>query len=231
LTTYVNLPEGTTLQPVSSSGLPIDSPIRLIDNALLRRKRDPGHLLTASDLLWTFRQRASLALTIEHLGLLVASSLRRSATLYWWLTEDQMDRDLIVEELQAVFETSDRDRSDAAASIIELAALYAIDDELREILRNLADSRYLHFREAGARWQGREFAVLGLADRIKSASYEGQRLLDYSERDLDQLAAIGTSELADNPSAAKSRRLSTITRVMWAKKSRRGKELLRELGA
>jgi len=231
LTTYVNLPEGTTLQPVSSSGLPIDNPIRLIENALLRREHDSGHLLTADDLLWTFRQRETLALTPEHLGLLLTSSLRRSATLFWWLIEDQMNRDIIVEELQAVFIASDRDRSDAAASIVELSALYANDDELSEILRNLEESRYLHFREAASNWQNREYALEELGERIRSASHEGQRLLEYSVGDLEQLASIIASELVDNPSAAKSRKLSTITRVIWARKSRRGNELLRELGA
>ncbi len=231
LTTYVNLPEGTTLQPISSSGMPIDSPIHLIENALLRREHDSGHLLTADDLLWTFRQRINLTLTPEHLGLLLASSLRRSATLFWWLTEDQMNRDLIIEELQAVFEASDRDRSDAAASIIELSALYAIENELSDILRKLKDSRYLHFREVASRWQNREYALDGFGDRISSATHDGQRLLDFSESDIEQLASIVASELADNPSAAKSRKLSTITRVIWARKSSRGSELLRDIGA
>ena len=230
LTTYVNLPEGTTLQPVSSSGLPIDSPIRLIENSLLRREHDSDHLLTANDLLWIFRQRESLTLILEHLDLLLASSLRRSATLFWWLTDGHINRDMIVEELNAVFAASDRDRSDAASSIVDLAALYANDDELGEILHNLEHSRYLHFREAASRWHNREYALEELGDRIISASHEGKHLLDYSENDLEQLATIIASELADSPSAAKSRKLATITRVIWTKKSSRGNELLRDLG-
>lgn len=231
LTTYVNLPEGTTLQAVSPSGFAIDSPMRLIESARYRRARDPDHLLSSDDLLWIFRQRGSLDLIREDLQVVIASSLRRSATLYWWLIKAEREKGLIVRELRDVFGASDRDKSDAASSIVELAALFATDEELQALRKNLAESKYKHFQDAAADWSGRA-AVLGdLADRISRATHDNKPLLDYSASDLERIASLSAGKLAENRSPGLSRKLSTIVRVIWAKESERGKDLLDRSGA
>jgi hypothetical protein len=224
LTTYVNLPEGTTLQAISPSGLPIDSPMRLIESAQYRRERDPDHLLSGEDLIWIFRQRASLDLEEIGTDVLIASALRRSATLFWWVAESH--RQTILDQVMATFDASDRDKSDAAASIIELAALFASDDELDRILELLENSRYAHFIETAQSWQGRDPELQEIRNRIVSSTHENINLVDMSISDLESLASSVAEYLSEQSSAALSRKLGTITRVVWAKKSDRGNELL-----
>ena len=228
LTTYVNLPEGTSLQVVSPSGMRIDSPQALIESAIERRKLDPSHLLDGEDLLWIFRQRDALRLEDEHLRILLASSLRRSPTLFWWLTQSDDESDLALSELEAVFEASDRDRSDAAPSIIELAALYASEDRLANVLDELERSDYKHFQEAASGWEGRETRLDDLSNRIRSAKHNGSQIIDLSASELEQLADVVAEELVEGQSSGLSRKLGSITRVIWSRFSGRGRELMDE---
>ena len=230
LAAYVNLPEGSNLQVVTPSGAAIGSPMRLLENARRRRERDADHLLSYDDLLWVFRQRESLRFKNEDLKILLASSLRRNATLYWWIAQAGERRELVIDELFAVFEASDRDKSDAASSIVELAALFASDEELAALIDELKNSRYKHFREVGEQWQGRAAELTDLTDRIRSAKHKGRRLVDYVTDDLEQIATFLAAQLSERRSAALSRKLGNVTRVLWAKTTGAGKTLLSENG-
>lgn len=228
LTTYVNLPEGTSLQVVSPSGMSIDSPQALIESVIERRKLDPSHLLGGDDLLWIFRQREALQLENKHLEVLIASSLRRSPTLFWWLTRSEDGSELALDELQAVFEASDRDKSDAASSIVELAAIYASDDRLANILDELEKSDYKHFQEAAAGWSNRKSKLEEISSRIESAKHNGDQIVSYSTAELEQLADAVSEKLVESQSSGLSRKLGTITRVIWAQSTERGHELIKE---
>jgi hypothetical protein len=226
LTTYVNLPEGTSLQVVSPSGLSIDSPMRLIESAKQRRERDPNHLLSPDDLLWIFRQRNNLDLESGDLSILIASSLRRSSTLFWWLAESGDDYPIIIRELDAIFSASDRDKSDAARSIVEVAAIFAPDEIVESLIDRLADSRYAHFRDAATNWNGRRPQLNELRNRILRAKLDGKLLLDHSVAILEEIATNLAEILADSRSSPVSSKLGDITRVIWAKKTPIGQDLM-----
>lgn len=217
----VNLPEGSSLEVVTTSGSRIDSPSQLIESAIQRRKTDPDHLLSPDDLLWLFLQRNGLTLSDDHLRVIVASALRRSATLYWWLAEAEHNPDLIVEELIAALSASDRDKSDAASNIVELAAVYADDPGTRQIIHGLRESEYAHFREAADAWPGRQSALRALSRRVQGAKIQGRRLSDCSIDELESVATDIAESLARRPTSAGARQLATVTRAIWARRSTR----------
>ena len=124
LTTLVNLPEGVELQLVSQAGQPIDSPGNLLENAIRRREHDSDHLLSTHDLLWLFQFRENCEFNERNLGILIASALRRNPTLYWWLLQADNIVGLIEQEIFLALRASDRDKSDAARSIVEVASIY-----------------------------------------------------------------------------------------------------------
>ena len=220
ITQLVNLPEGTEIQVVSSKQQPIDSPQRLLEYATMRHEYDPSHLLSSSDLAYLFVNRHALEdISQIQLRLLISSALRRPPTLYWWLLGIDDDPHSIIEELEKCFDAADRDKSDAARSIIELAAIFAGDNQLDSILEALRASRYQHFREAAVNWQGRDASLRQLRDRVFGAKYERQPLLKFSVDDLDQLATEVAIKLFGKANSADSRKLADITRVIWTQKS------------
>jgi hypothetical protein len=220
LTTLVNLPEGTELQLISQAGQAIDTPGRLLDNAIRRRERDPGHLLSTYDLLWLFRLRHNCDFTEPNLRILVASSLRRNPTLYWWLVQADAAPAVVSEEVFLALEASDRDKSDAARSIIEVASIYLEAAQLRQVISSLQSSRYTHFRREASNWAGRAEARRRLARRIQSARYESMPMLSYSRVDLEQFATTSADRLLRRKSVSFSRTLSDLTRAIWALESK-----------
>lgn len=219
ITTLVNLPEGTSIEVVSPSGLAIDSPQRLLENARRRRERDPDHLLSGDDLLWVFIQRGGLKLSEDDFRILIASSLRRSATLSWWLGEADNQPNLVIDELLAVLSASDRDKSDAASRITELAAVYTDSPTSQKLLRGLRNSDYAHFRSAAGAWPGKKQARIEFVQRVSGAKHGQEGLLDYSTAQLEELATRIAEDLSKEKSAALSRKLADVNRVIWAKKS------------
>ena len=77
ITMLANLPEGATIEVVTSEGETIDSPSYLIRSACRRRNRDPNHLLSSDDLIWIYLQREYLKLDDAELGMVIASTSRR----------------------------------------------------------------------------------------------------------------------------------------------------------
>ncbi len=226
ITTLVNLPEGANIQVISQSGDPIDSAQKLLANVAQRRERDTSHLLTANDLLWIFQQRESYETKESDLSILIGSSLRRGATLFWWLIQAEDKPQFVIEEVLAALSASDRDKSDAARNIIELAAIFADDIILGEIIDHLRKSRYKHFRDEAKNWNGREEALRKLGDRIVSATHDGRKLLDYSADELESIATELAISQFKKRTSSKSRKLATVTRVLWAMNSEYGDTLI-----
>lgn len=228
ITSLVNLPEGAEIQVVSTSQQPIDSPQRLLEYAAMRHEYDPSHLLTSSDLAHIFVNRGGLTqLSQAQTGLLISSALRRPPTLYWWLLLADNASDFIVAELKKCLNAKDRDKSDAARSIIELAAIFADDTELSKMLEELQNSGYQHFREAAQDWQSRADMHGQLRERIANAKYDGELLQDYSADELERIATEIAFRVRDRAKTSDSRRLADITRVIWSKKSRSAEKLWR----
>jgi hypothetical protein len=220
ITSVVNLPEGAEIQVVSSQQQPIDSPQRLLEYAAMRHEYDPSHLLTSSDLAHIFVNRGGLTqLSRAQIGLLISSALRRPPTLYWWLLLAEDAPDFIVAELKGCLIAKDRDKSDAARSIIEMAAIFADDAELIKMLEELRNSGYQRFREAAQDWQSRAALLDQLGERVASGKHDGKLLLDYSVDELEKIATEFALKLRDNAKTSDSRKLADLTRVVWSKKS------------
>jgi len=220
ITHLVDLPEGAEIQVVSDTQQPIDSPQRLLEYATVRHEYDPSHLLSSSDLAYLFVNRHALEdISRNQLRLLISSALRRPPTLYWWIIDVDDDPHSIIEELEKCFDAADRDKSDAARSIIELANIFADDNQLDSILEALRASRYQRFREAAEAWPGRVQMLSQLRQRILGAKHEGQLLHEFTVEDLERLATEIAIKSRERAKSAGSRKLGDITRVIWSKKS------------
>lgn len=195
ITTLVNLPEDAQIQVVSASQTPIDSPKRLLEYATIRRAHDRNHLSSGDDLAYLFANRQLFEISDEELPTIIASALRRNATLFWWLIRADNARDVIIGELYGCLEASDRDKSDAARSIIELAAIYANDVQIADMIAKLATSRYKHFRDAASEWTNRAIQLQEIGKRIKDAKHNGELLFDCTKEDLEEIATTVVLEL------------------------------------
>lgn len=215
------LPEGMEIGTVTKSGEPLTSPIGLLEYQAMLRELNPNHLIESYYLNWLFINRNALSPTTNELSILIGSALKRPPTLYWWLIDADEHPELIVREILAVLNSEDRDKSDAANSIVELAAIYAANSDLEAIVKSLAESRYKHFNDEATQWIGREHGLKKIKSRIFNANYNGERLLDQPFSVLQRFADKVANELASSKSSSKSTQLGNITRVMWFKRSTR----------
>jgi len=215
------LPEGTEIRTVTKSEEPLTSPLGLLENQALMRDLNPNHLIEPHYINWLFINRNTLRPTANELSILIGSSLRRPSTLYWWLIDADENPELIVRELLAVLESSDRDKSDAAKSIVELASIYADDETLEGLISSLAESKYSHFNEAAAKWTNREDQINSIRSRIFSVTYNGERLMDQPFSVLQTYADLISNEMASGRGSHRSRQLANITKVMWFKRTKR----------
>jgi len=231
--TVATLPVGVPLQIVPGAGEPIDTPTKLLANAVQRREREPNHLLSSQELLWIFQQRHHLNINKAELLLLVGSGLRRSSTLYWWLQlmERKYDAEPILSEIQGALDASDRDKSDAARNIVDVAAIYASDNLLQEIVSRLRDSRYAHFREVGKAFTSREDILRKFHDRLVHAKHDGNLLLELSPSTLENIATDVASDMImrSKIKSSDSRRLGNITRTLWYINSTYAQKLFKEI--
>jgi len=212
-----SLPEDSEIRGFTSSGKSIQTPSGFLENEVILREINKNHLIQPFYLLWLFTLRNGIRPTREELGLLIGSALRRQSTLYWWLIDAHDSPHLIVQELFSALDSQDRDKSDSARSIVEVASIYASDEQLEEIIQNLVQSRYAHFRDEGEKWEGRKFQLDKLNTRIEIPILEGRNLLDFSIPELHELGDKVTSALLKEKATANSRLLGNITRVMWWK--------------
>jgi hypothetical protein len=171
-------------------------------------------------LIWLFQLRDQSEFTVEELRMVVASALRRSPTLYWWLLKAEVQESLINEEVTAALAASDRDKSDASASIMEVAALYLDDAQLKGVIKAMRESRYSHFRDEAGQWAGRSAALGKIRKRIKTARLDNQPILDVDVNALERSASDFASRLSRGKSLGASRRLADVTRAIWAKRSK-----------
>ena len=221
ITHLANLPEGTEIQVVPSGQQPIDSPKRLLEYAAMRHEYDPSHLLTSSDLVHLFVNRNTLGRFNEtQLRLLISSALRRPPTLFWWIIKADDNPQLILDEIEKCPDASDRDKSDASRSIVEMAAIFAEDDMLNKILSKLRSSRYKHFRDGAAAWQGRNTLRMQLNERISKAQHDDRLLRSFSVDELERLSDELATNLSNQPRISYARKLGDTTRAIWSKKSR-----------
>ncbi len=208
----------SSLEFRADTGEVIRAPEDILNLALSRRSLDLPYLLSGEELMWLFTLRDTFRPTADQLEVIIESALRRPPTLYWWLADPRVDHSMMKGILMRVPAAKDRDKSDAASSAVELAAIYLKPAERQQLIQELKGSRYAHFREEAQAFEDRAAMKRYFMDRISRGKIEGR---DLEALDLDELEAYA-NEIANHafrqPSSSASRRLADITRTIWAKK-------------
>lgn len=224
----IDLPDGAEIQILPPAAVPaLDTPQRMLEYETKRRAQKGSHVMPGDDLLHLFIHRADLqdGLTEDTLSLILASALRRPTTLFWWLPRLENNRELILPELHQCLHSADRDKSDAASSVIELAAIYADDEQLAAVVTELQSSRYKHFREAAQAWNGRGAQLARLSERIQRAKYKHHPLDDLEIEELERCATEAAVHCSGKGST-QARQLGDITRVIWSRRSDYARKLI-----
>jgi hypothetical protein len=128
--------------------------------------------------------------------------------------------EIIQREILAAMMASDRDKSDAAHNIAELAAIYLDESNLIHVIASLKNSKYAHFKNEASEWEGRARMLEKIKARIDSSKLDEIPLLEYSNQGLESAASEISGDLLKKKNPSLSRKLSLITRVLWAKQSR-----------
>ncbi|MEX2144269.1 MAG: hypothetical protein WD740_06715 [Anaerolineales bacterium] len=215
-------PEDADIKAVTRSGKPISSPEGFLENESNLRLLNKDHLIEPFYLTWLFLHRANLKVNKKELALLIASSLRRNSTLYWWLVEADEFPKLIKEELFAVVIAGDRDKSDAAKSIIDVGSVYLNSRDMERLVRALSDSNYSHFKRAARSWRGKAQQKAKLRKRTNSAkTHSGGALNTQKLPELRAQADLLAGEILDQKSNQLARKLSEVNFVIWSKRTKR----------
>lgn len=203
----VSLPPGAAIQVVTGSGEVSSEPRVLLDRSVRSWRADPSKLLSRQDLLVLFLARRGLTLERADGELILHSALRRRPTLWFWVDSIHPDQVQLARVLLEAVAGSDRDRSDAASSIIDLSALLLDPARHEEIVAALGSSRYKHFHDAAARG-GDRHGVLTRLDRLRDRKLSAGPLRTAEQNDIEETAdELGRALLGGAPSNAAANRL------------------------
>lgn len=213
----VRLPEGSRpiVLATSPTGDMMGAPAAMVDLVLYRRQTgDSSAILSPQELLTIFVQRHQLDLIPERRDVLIRSALRRSTTLYFWLLG--LEDSLFIERiLLDTLNDSDRDKPDASKTILELGALYASDEVIKEIVVRMTMSNYSHFRRAATSWRGRDEKLARFKKHAHSVIIDGIPGTDLENEVLLQHADVLAQHiLKHNGSRSKFGLLRNIGRLL-----------------
>jgi hypothetical protein len=105
-------------------------------------------VLSREELLWTLCEwDPQIKLTQDEARLLVKSSLRRSETLWFWisLVDSNTIHGLLKETLLS---DEDRDKSDASNMVVNITAAFLNVQQIQELKSMMSASPYTHFQKA-----------------------------------------------------------------------------------
>lgn len=154
---------------------PANSRVRIIDEAEVRdepgyflsRSADlfavrPERLLDGNDLVFLWLNRRTLSFDLVAGELIFQSALRKRSTLFLWLYTLQLPLDDVQRYVRRAVDMQDRDKSDGARSMLQIAAFFFDKAEYTELRDALAASNYAHMREAAAEWPKPDDALASL---------------------------------------------------------------------
>ncbi|HXZ83309.1 MAG TPA: ATP-binding protein [Acidimicrobiales bacterium] len=201
------LPAGASIQVVGESGEMSAEPRALLDQAVRSWRADRAKLLSRQDLLVLFLARKMLTLDEPASDLILHSALRRRPTLWFWVDRVHPESTRLSRILLEAVAGSDRDRSDAASSIVDLAALFLDPKRYGEIVTALGSSRYKHFQDAAERGGSRR-NVLARLGGLRDRQLRGEPLRQVREVGLEESAdELGRTLLGMKPSNTAANRL------------------------
>lgn len=216
------LPEGTEPLVVGATptGETAGTSDAVVDFALVRRRHgDRSVVLDGPTLLRCFLDREKMGLTNDRLGLLVRSALRRTPTLFHWLIQVN-DRGRIGYILKSSLSDSDRDKSDVANNVLEVASIYMDHRDLEEILRKMENSRYAHIRNAALGWSGRKGYLESFVESVKTFTIDEQSIIDLPEKYVIRKAELLAEQILQEEArrSGKSRQMARLGRVILYRK-------------
>lgn len=182
-----SLPSGASIEIVSESGEVTSEPLVLLDRSVRSWHADPSKLLSRQDLLVLFLARKTLRFDDSSGDLVLHSALRRRPTLWFWIDQIYPESTRLARILSEAVAGNDRDRSDAASSIIDLSALLLDRVQYRDIVAALKSSRYKHFHDAAERGGSRP-TVLARLSRLRDRLLNGIPLRSAKQNDIDEAA-------------------------------------------
>lgn len=154
-----------------------DAPNFLVSRTTELFKQNNSRLLSGDELAQLWLSRKTLELTPDAEELIFHSALRKRATLFLWLADLNLTPERIQTLLQRSLSLSDRDKSDAARSILQVAALYLDDAGYALVRDELAASPYKHMRDAADEYPNRDIALQpvgpGRAGRVTGLDLAG----------------------------------------------------------
>lgn len=159
-----------------------DEPSYFLSRSTELFRLQADQLLSSQDLVYLWLHRATLTFDDEASELVVQSALRKRATLYLWLTVLPLATDQIRRFLFRALTMKDRDKSDAARAMLLVSALYLEADDYVKLAAALAQSNYVHMREAVETLPDIEHA---------RAQLKGERLIGRGQEQLVQEPDLG----------------------------------------
>ena len=162
----------------------LDPPSYLLSRAVDLFRQRPDKLLDGKDLLYLFANRAYLDTgSSGRRRLLMHSSLRRKATLWFWLGLMDVGPGEVADVLFEALDMGDRDKSDMSKAMVRVGCLFLTPARYRDLIQAMESSRYAHIRRAAE--QFREIADAKISiDKQRRMSIEGRQVSDFSDQEL-----------------------------------------------
>lgn len=196
---------------------PRDEVDLLLRNALRIYRSNPDQLLAKEDLIRLFLARRALDLSDEASELVIQSALRKRPTLFFWLETSGWKPERIERTLRSALSMSDRDKSDAGRSILEVAALTQPSEVFRRIRDDMKSSRYAHFREAADAYPTQFTAQAKLAEVLRR-KLEGTELDHLSRAEIIDAAEERAGEMAAGGyTTGRARKLAELGQALAVK--------------
>jgi len=127
-----------------------DAPNFFLSRATELFRQRPERLLSGDELSYLWVHRSELQFDETSKELIVHSALRRAATLCFWLVFLQLGPAQVKAFVLRSLEITDRDKSDAARSILRVSAVFLSQADYSEVREAMARSRYAHMKEAAS---------------------------------------------------------------------------------
>ena len=192
LTTVVESPRGARIRVFAEDEVR-DEPGFLLSRATDLFRQRPDRLLGGADLGYLWQARHSLRFSPTAVELIVQSALRKRATLLLWLSHLDPTPQQIDTYLWRALDMGDRDKSDAARAMLQVAALYSDGDRYEALRQALAASRYAHMQETASEWPTAAEAINSL-ERHRNRNLSAQSD-DALGRMADQMVDRGGPQL------------------------------------
>ena len=162
----------------------LDPPSYLLSRAVALFRQRPDKLLDGKDLLYLFANRDYLDTgSPDRRRLLIHSSLRRQATLWFWLGLLDVDPSEVADVLFEALQMGDRDKSDMSKAIARVGCLFLTPGRYRDLISEMESSRYAHIRRAAEQFEDLTDAESSI-DKQRRRSIEGRPVSDFSDEEL-----------------------------------------------